>query len=256
MAQRTAITRMATASATRTWWESCATSALRAITASNRVPAVSLADVPKALLATTVMTRASASANPGLLVRIVKLARRATGVTTSTAARVSTQSKCPPRRVKLIFNFFLSFSACKCNEKFSRATQCNLFTGQCQCLPGVIGEKCERCPDRWVLDPAAGCQECGNCVHVLLNDTDKLASLIGPIQNDIEDTSSSVLYYKKLNYIKGMYDNYTKLVNETFSDTPERTVRLEAFAKVKEDLNDLSNNINTLDFKVTYSKPI
>lgn len=107
--------------------------------------------------------------------------------------------------------------------------------------------------------PESGCQECGNCVHVLLNDTDELESLIEPIQNDIQGTSSSVLSNRKLEHMKSKYKNYTKLFMETFEETPERTKRLTEFATVKKNLDELSDKIEKLDFKVKctfFNEPI
>ena len=140
--------------------------------------------------------------------------------------------------------------ACECNEKFSKAKQCDQFNGQCQCLENVIGEKCERCPDRWVLLPGYGCQSCSNCIHVLLNDTNELEYSINSIDNTIQDTSSSVLAYKKLNFVNDKYENLNKGFNEVFEDTPELQMKKTKFANITTTLKDLVEDSEKADSKV------
>ena len=204
-----------------------------------------LACVQKVLLDRTVMKQDNAPVNKESVENTVKLVLQDFGDTTNMDAHV--------RRwrilTQLIF-LLVNLLACKCNEKFSRATQCNLHTGQCQCLPGVVGEKCEHCPDRWVLIPETGCQECGNCVHVLLNDTDELYELIEPIQKDIQDTSSSALAFRKLNFYKSKNENFTTRLDETFKKTTERQKKLFSdFQQMKkETIFDIAQK---LDLKVS-----
>lgn len=76
--------------------------------------------------------------------------------------------------------------------------------------------------------------------------------MIDPIQNDVQGVSSSVLYYRKLNYMKSELEKYDLKRKETFNQTLERTKRLATFAKTKEDLNELSSGIEKLDFKVCF----
>jgi len=62
-------------------------------------------------------------------------------------------------------------------------------------LPGVIGEKCDHCPHRWVLvqpeadtDPATGvgCFGCDACTHSLLDVTDGLFARLYPVSKEFE----------------------------------------------------------------------
>ena len=59
----------------------------------------------------------------------------------------------------------LPLAGCDCNE-FGwnrRAGNCDRVTGQCPCLPNVIGIKCDRCaPNHWNLQSRTGCEPC-NC---------------------------------------------------------------------------------------------
>lgn len=89
---------------------------------------------------------------------------------------------------------------CNCNQGYSRAgTGCNPQTGQCVCLPGVIGDRCESCPNRWVLTED-GCMECNNCHHALLDVTDKLRDQIDGVLQDFQTVTMSFFTSQKLNY--------------------------------------------------------
>lgn len=88
------------------------------------------------------------------------------------------------------------FSECGCNTEYSKkGFSCNPQTGQCECLPGVIGDTCDHCPHRWVLiQPGSeldqitgpGCFECDNCTHALLDVTDSLFAQLYPISKEFE----------------------------------------------------------------------
>lgn len=76
--------------------------------------------------------------------------------------------------------------ACGCNTGYSRGFGCNPNTGQCECLPGVIGDKCDRCPFRNILIPDSGCLKCSSCIHNLLDSNNDLKNIIDPIMIDFE----------------------------------------------------------------------
>lgn len=74
---------------------------------------------------------------------------------------------------------------------------CNVATGQCECLPGVIGDQCDQCPHRWVLVQDRGCFECNSCTHDLLDTTDYLKNLIDPVMAEfkVENISSINFFF-------------------------------------------------------------
>lgn len=66
--------------------------------------------------------------------------------------------------------FFCFFAECTCNSLGIERSQCTAredcvcqrSSGQCQCLPNVMGLSCDHCaPDHWNLAAGAGCEACG-----------------------------------------------------------------------------------------------
>lgn len=105
------------------------------------------------------------------------------------------------------------FLACSCNNDYSRGVGCNVNTGQCECLPGVVGEKCNACPYRWVLVPDQGCHECDICHHSLLDVTDAMANELNPVINDFETVAGGYFTSQKLNYLDNLADKIEPEVN-------------------------------------------
>ena len=67
-------------------------------------------------------------------------------------------------RVPTLFDFV---SECVCNSNGTDPgflDTCNYKTGQCRCLPNVIGTQCDKCADGfWNLASGVGCQKCDCC---------------------------------------------------------------------------------------------
>jgi laminin alpha 3/5 len=138
---------------------------------------------------------------------------------------------------------FNTFSACNCAEKYSYGAVCDQKSGQCQCLPGVVGEKCDSCPHRWVFIPKTGCRECGPCVHVLLDDTDQLALLIDPLRDEMQDTSSSVFAYRRLTHVNKTLEMNEKSVVE-MQDSPNK-IDLGSVSLSAQNLEQESNSLHS-----------
>lgn len=98
------------------------------------------------------------------------------------------------------------FTACSCNTDYSRGLGCNALTGQCECLPGVIGEKCDACPYRWVLISDSGCSECDICHHALLDVTDAMRMQLDPVILDFKTVAGGYFTAQKLNYYNDLVD--------------------------------------------------
>lgn len=75
------------------------------------------------------------------------------------------------------------------------------MTGQCECLPGVVGEKCDACPHRWVLVQDRGCHECDICHHSLLDVTDAISNELEPVIIEFQTVAGGYFTSQKLNYL-------------------------------------------------------
>ena len=81
---------------------------------------------------------------------------------------------------------------------YAIGSTCDQETGNCECLPGVIGQNCEHCPENWVLvinDKRAikpewkkpfpyeeGCFECSTCVSDLMGTANQLSDSLAPVK--------------------------------------------------------------------------
>lgn len=64
------------------------------------------------------------------------------------------------RMEKFQYNFF---SECQCNPTGSNSMVCNTVSGQCSCLPNVVGISCDQCADGYYgFGESSGCISC-NC---------------------------------------------------------------------------------------------
>ncbi|XP_071940937.1 laminin-like protein epi-1 [Antedon mediterranea] len=69
---------------------------------------------------------------------------------------------------------FWDYGPAGCTECFCPdLLECDKTTGECICPEGAIGEDCDTCEERYTLTKR-GCVACDTCVHILLDDIDKM----------------------------------------------------------------------------------
>uniref|UniRef100_A0A182NLL6 Laminin subunit alpha-1 n=1 Tax=Anopheles dirus TaxID=7168 RepID=A0A182NLL6_9DIPT len=66
--------------------------------------------------------------------------------------------------------------ACECNREGSMSDECDHYTGECHCRPGITGRKCDRCEQPKHIVQDYRCKICDNCTITLIDDFDVLAS--------------------------------------------------------------------------------
>lgn len=153
-----------------------------------------------------------------------------------------------------------NFTACECNTYGSSTYQCDRETGQCKCIKGIGGYKCDQCA-RGYLGEAPYCSPCGECfdnwddiLNGLKMETDDViekAKLIktqgatGAYTKEFEDVE------KKIESIKSILNNTTvsakdiKKINEKVDSLRKRlSDSEESIKKTDSDLDKLNEEMN------------
>ncbi|EAT47381.1 AAEL001477-PA [Aedes aegypti] len=60
--------------------------------------------------------------------------------------------------------------SCGCNREGSISDECDSWTGQCRCKPGITGMKCDRCEQPKNIVQNYKCKPCDNCTVTLIDD--------------------------------------------------------------------------------------
>ncbi|KAL9706445.1 hypothetical protein quinque_009963 [Culex quinquefasciatus] len=63
---------------------------------------------------------------------------------------------------------------CDCNREGSLSDECEAKSGQCQCKPGIMGKRCDRCEQPKHIVQGYKCKPCDNCTVILIDDLNEL----------------------------------------------------------------------------------
>ncbi|KAM9332589.1 laminin subunit alpha-1 [Pholidichthys leucotaenia] len=130
---------------------------------------------------------------------------------------------------------------CSCSEWGSLHLLCDALTGHCQCKPGVVGQSCDQCDAKHVLQ-GGECVSCDDeCTGILLDDLDRVDSRF----LSINVSNISMAPYWQLVSL----ENQTRYLQDVFSLNNSVMIRL---TRAEEDLNHLSADISVLLEQVTH----
>ena len=131
--------------------------------------------------------------------------------------------KCPCRRFVrgrqcsrcLRGHYQLSSSGCQpCGcSRFGSNGECDLVTGQCVCLPGSYGKRCDQCAERHVVGPQ-GCRRCGYCTDRLMDDLEGLIAILNETNANISDFSVLVHAWSRLSQLIARYNRSNEAVSD------------------------------------------
>nr|CAB3263373.1 laminin subunit beta-1 [Phallusia mammillata] len=162
--------------------------------------------------------------------------------------------------------------ACECNMQGSKSTQCDPATGQCDCLEGVGGKRCDSCL-RGFTGQIPNCESCGECfgnwdsiINGLEDETDKA---IGKAES-IGETGITGIYDKEFNDIEAslpiqtpsmdddnvdslveMIKNKTRQQQQTLVDLEQSMAEIRADDDaVKQEMEDLNAQAQAVEDKL------
>lgn len=107
-------------------------------------------------------------------------------------------------------------------------------------MQGVVGEKCQSCPARWVLIPHTRCKECDGCHHALLDVTDALREELDPHVSEFETKATTFYTSQKLKY----YDDLAKELSPKIDRLDTSGVNLKPVQQLIESLEMDAKNLN------------
>lgn len=141
------------------------------------------------------------------------------------------------------------FKACECNSYGSATYQCNRETGQCVCIKGIGGYKCDQCA-RGYLGEAPYCSPCGECFD---NWDDILSSLNSQTDSIIERAKQIKLqgatgaYTKEFEDVEKNIETIRNILNNTTVSTKDIKKINDNIDRLRSRLDDSEKNLKATD---------
>lgn len=113
-------------------------------------------------------------------------------------------------------------------------------------MPGVIGEKCDACPHRWVLNPDWGCHICDACHHALLDVTDSLYTELDPVIIEFQTVAGGFFTSQKLKF----YDELADEINPEVQNLEPQSLN---FTPLSSKIDQLELDVKSYGRQLSYA---
>ena len=157
-------------------------------------------------------------------------------------------------KINLILDIYGLFKTeCECIVESSQTAQCDRATGQCACLPGIAGYRCDAC-NRGTTGTAPNCQWCGECFNSWECTQNELKERLVKLEHDATNiysmftiTNKTVLldFNSQYNILQKKLDDIKLILifNKTSKDTRN-------LLTLRQRLHDIGRNINRVNENV------
>lgn len=143
----------------------------------------------------------------------------------------------------------LSILACECNSYGSATYQCDRQTGQCVCIKGIGGYKCDQCA-RGYLGDAPYCSPCGECFDnwddILKSLNDQTDDIIERAKQ-IKQQGATGAYTKEFEEVEKKIDSIRDILNNTTVSTKDIKKINDNIDKLRTRLTDSTKNLKVTD---------
>lgn len=167
---------------------------------------------------------------------------------------------------KFIFFALPLYIVCECNSAGSSSMQCHKVTGDCVCIDGISGAKCDRCA-RGFTGMVPYCEACGECFESWDNITNILKTETFHLLDkarQIKQTGTTGAYTKQFTQIELNLDEINKIlegqninkfdlerVQHMIEEAKSNLANLqEALNNHERQLEDTKTNIINVNFKL------
>lgn len=110
----------------------------------------------------------------------------------------------------------LCLPACDCDPRGIATPKCNKMTGQCACVEGVAGQRCDSC-GRGYMGTFPDCQPCHQCfsdwdvtVGELTNQTQRLVDNV----DELKVSGVTAAYQDTISSLEGKAKQLTKIIED------------------------------------------
>lgn len=138
---------------------------------------------------------------------------------------------------------------CECDRSGSETMQCDRRTGQCQCIKGVAGYKCDRC-DRGTTGSLPYCVPCGECFDnwdTIISELKEETDILVTEGSNIKVSGAPGAFGKEFKDMEDKLDEVRRIIAGTNVTTEDLDSMKEKLNQIRKNLTDSGNELDTVE---------